>query len=134
MKYLKMKRMDILIIILVVLLSLIPTGAYAYIDRNTTGDKYLSIQINAKEVKRVKLTGNTETYTIPIEQDGGERNIVLVDKEQVSMKEANCPDKLCTLYKPISKNGETITCLPHKVVLQIVGGEGTTDEGDVISY
>ena len=35
------------------------------------------------------------------------------------MKEANCPDKLCIHQGKISKNGETIVCLPHGLIVEI---------------
>ena len=38
------------------------------------------------------------------------------------MLEANCPDEICVHHKPISKNGETIVCLPNKVVVVIKNG------------
>ena len=39
------------------------------------------------------------------------------------MKDADCPDKLCEKTGKISKNGETIVRLPHRVVVEIQGGE-----------
>ena len=39
------------------------------------------------------------------------------------MVEADCPDKLCVHQKAISKNNETIICLPNKVVVQVTSGE-----------
>lgn len=36
---------------------------------------------------------------------------------------ADCPDKLCVHQKAISRDGESIICLPNKVVVSIVGGE-----------
>ena len=41
------------------------------------------------------------------------------------MEEADCPDLLCVHQKAISKEGESIICLPNKVVVTIRGGEET---------
>ena len=49
---------------------------------------------------------------------------------QAFIEEADCPDKLCVKHKPISRNGESIICLPHKLAIRIVGGE--EEEVDVI--
>lgn len=38
---------------------------------------------------------------------------------------ANCPDQVCVHHKEISRNGESIICLPNKVVVSIVGNEDT---------
>lgn len=37
----------------------------------------------------------------------------------VMMNEANCPDQYCVNHAPIHREGETIVCLPHKLVLEI---------------
>lgn len=36
---------------------------------------------------------------------------------------ASCPDQVCVHHKEISRNGESIICLPNKVVISIVDGE-----------
>lgn len=55
---------------------------------------------------------------------GGENHIVIHDGK-VSMTDADCPDKLCVNMGKISKTGETIVCLPHRVVVEITGaGDG----------
>ena len=35
------------------------------------------------------------------------------------MIEADCPDQLCVHQKAISKDRETIVCLPNKVVVEV---------------
>ena len=37
------------------------------------------------------------------------------------MAEADCADRYCMAYKPISKSGETIICLPHRLVVEVAG-------------
>ena len=39
------------------------------------------------------------------------------------MISADCPDKLCVNQHAISSNGETIVCLPNKVVVEVEDGE-----------
>ena len=39
------------------------------------------------------------------------------------MKDAECPDKLCMRQGAISRDGQTIVCLPHKLVVEVIGGE-----------
>ena len=39
------------------------------------------------------------------------------------MKSADCPDQICVHQRAISKNGESIICLPNKVVVSIEGAE-----------
>ena len=54
-------------------------------------------------------------------------NIIDIKDGQVSMTEADCHNQVCVHHKPIEKNGQSIICLPHKVVVEIVSSKG---EGD----
>ena len=38
---------------------------------------------------------------------------------KVSVREANCPDRIKIKTRSASKAGETIVCLPHKLVIEI---------------
>jgi len=38
----------------------------------------------------------------------------------VDVIEADCPDKICVKHTNIKNAGETIICLPHKLVIEIV--------------
>lgn len=50
-------------------------------------------------------------------------NLVMIGNGSVQVTDADCPDKLCVKQRHISKNGESIICLPHKLVVQIVSKE-----------
>lgn len=80
----------------------------------------------------VLVTIDGETYgtyslwdeqEIPIIQDGVTTNVLVIEDGIADMTEADCPDKLCVHQKAISKNNETIVCLPNKVVVQVMGSE-----------
>lgn len=58
---------------------------------------------------------------ITIEEEGI-LNIIEVSNGQIKMIEANCPDQVCVQSRPISKNGEMIVCLPHRLYVKIVSG------------
>lgn len=57
----------------------------------------------------------------------GGNNIIVVKAGVVYMSDADCPDKLCVHMGKISKTGETIVCLPHRVVVEIVGAQDGYD-------
>ena len=65
------------------------------------------------------------TEAIPWEENG--YNLLLIENGAASVTDATCPDQLCMRQRAISKNGESIICLPHRLVLQIEGEE----EGDL---
>ncbi|XCP83499.1 NusG domain II-containing protein [Roseburia hominis] len=72
----------------------------------------------------VRVDGEvTGTYDLAKDQEivlGGGKNTMTIRDGKVKMTEANCPDQLCMHQKAISRNQESIICLPNKIVLQIV--------------
>lgn len=60
-----------------------------------------------------------------IDMDG--HNKVVIADGEVCMEEADCPDKLCISQGKISKPGQTIICLPNKVMVTIKGGKSEYD-------
>lgn len=50
-------------------------------------------------------------------------NTVEIKDGKVTVTDADCPDKICVNHRPISKVGETIICLPHKLVVEIAEEE-----------
>ena len=58
-------------------------------------------------------------------------NIVETKDGQVFVTEADCRDQICVEHKKVDKVGETIVCLPHKMVVEIVG-EGDAEMDMVV--
>ena len=54
-------------------------------------------------------------------------NFLVITEGQADMKSADCPDKLCVHQAAISHVGETIVCLPNRVVVTIIGEETPQD-------
>lgn len=58
-------------------------------------------------------------------------NMLVIENGSVYMADADCPDKYCMDYKAISNGGETIICLPHRLVAEVTG-ERSAQQPDVI--
>jgi len=50
-------------------------------------------------------------------------NILEIQNGEASIIVADCPDGLCVKQKAISKQGESLICLPHKLVITVEGAE-----------
>ncbi|MBS5031514.1 MAG: NusG domain II-containing protein, partial [Firmicutes bacterium] len=61
-----------------------------------------------------------EDDSIRIDTDGG-YNVITVKDGEVTVSEADCRDQICVEHKKIRKTGETIVCLPHKLVVTVTG-------------
>lgn len=70
-----------------------------------------------------------ENQEVVIETDGG-RNVLVISEGYADMTDASCPDGLCCRQRRISAAGESIVCLPNKVVVT-VRGDGDGGDGGV---
>ena len=57
----------------------------------------------------------------------GFANVIVVENGRVCVKEASCPDRVCVRTGWIEYEGESIVCLPHKLVVTVRGGEAGPD-------
>lgn len=65
--------------------------------------------------------------TFEVDCDNG-KNVVEIKDGKVSVIDADCNSRACVKSKAISKKGEQIVCLPHKLIVVIKGGsEGELD-------
>lgn len=60
---------------------------------------------------------------VPIQIDGVTTNLLVIRDQAADMTEAGCPDRLCVQQKAVSRENETIVCLPNRVVVQVTGGK-----------
>ncbi len=60
-------------------------------------------------------------------------NLLCIAAGQVTMEAADCPDQICVHHKPLTGDLESVICLPHKLVVELVGGtqENTAIDGMV---
>ncbi len=88
---------------------------------------FIVFKSNLKEGNIVKLSIDNnlrDCYNINndnevIIKDGENTNTLVIKDGTAYISHANCPDKICVAHRPISKTGETIVCLPHKLVVEI---------------
>ena len=71
------------------------------------------------------------TVEIRTGEDGEELNLLIIRGGKAYVETATCPDGICAAHKPVSREGESIVCLPHKVIVTVIGGSG--EEPDIIA-
>ena len=62
--------------------------------------------------------------------DGANYNILSVIDGVAVMEAADCADQICVHHKPVSSNRESIICLPHRLVVEIIGDEKSDEPLD----
>ncbi|MBE5955806.1 MAG: NusG domain II-containing protein [Lachnospiraceae bacterium] len=85
--------------------------AVVYVD----GEVYASYPLN-------------EERELVIETEYG-KNFLIIKDGKADMTEADCPDGLCVKQHSIYKTGQTIVCLPHRVVVEVEGGQANELDG-----
>jgi len=122
---------DKFLIVFVVILTFISLG---FIKKQgfSNSSKYISVQVNGKEIKKIIFDKNIVGNTIPIETEYG-YNLIEIGDERVRVIEASCPDKIDVKQGYISNIGETIVCLPNKLVIEIKGME-KDNEIDIMNH
>lgn len=119
------RRREIILIAGLLAVSILSFGMVRFFQNATTKNAVVVITVDGKEYGRYSIT---EEKKIRIPGKEGNENVVLIHKGYVKMKTASCPDKICVHHRKISKNGESIVCLPNKVVVEIQSQ--TEDEVD----
>ena len=105
---------------LVLALSLIAAALVALVFAHTfipKGDQ-VSVKIDGKLYGRYALSEDCE---ISIRSESGV-NVLVIEDGKAYISDADCPDGICAAHAPISKKGETIVCLPHRLVVCIESG------------
>lgn len=122
-----MKKQDF-IIIAVVLVVAIGLFVGLYVLNGDSGSN-VQVEIDGKVVDSFSISESLEKE---YKTDGG-TNVVVIKDGKVLMKSADCPDKICVQHKQIYRKGESIICLPHKVVVTVVGDSPNDDEVDAVA-
>ena len=81
------------------------------------------LRVNGQEVARLPLT---ENQRYPIEIDNVLINMLCIKDGAVRMEKAYCPDHLCIRRGAIRHAGDSIVCLPNRVVV-VISGEDALD-------
>lgn len=91
--------------------------AYTYLGKQDSA--WVSVRVNGICVKIFSLE---DTVTYDIEGEGG-TNVLHIDNGMAWLSKADCPDQICVNTGKIKYVGQSIICLPHKVVVEIKEAE-----------
>ncbi len=80
------------------------------------------ISIDGNDTIELSLS---EDITYQIDEYG--HNTLIIKDNMAWIEDSDCPDKLCMNYGKISKTGDSIICLPHRLVIRIENNNYTED-------
>lgn len=117
------------IVVLVIIFAVVVAVWLGYRLLNQGDASTVRVTVDGNDYGVYRLTDEQE---IPIQTGGVVTNTLVIKGGKADMIEATCPDKLCVHQKAISSTGETIVCLPNKVVAEVISSD-TEAEFDTIA-
>lgn len=122
-----MKKADFIIIGVV----LVVVGVLVFFLYGVNGDsgKYVQVEVNGEVVETFELTDDVQKQY----DFDGNINTLQIKDGKASVIEANCPDGICTNHMPVSRAGESIICLPHKLVVTVLDKVDNDSEIDAVA-
>lgn len=124
------KKLDFVIIAVLMVLSFLPEIILgASIGKGYT-NTYAEITVAGKIYKTIPLSEHEGEDTIEIKTKDGV-NVIKIKDNKIGIIEADCPDKVCMKPEYIEKPGQSLVCLPHRVMIEI---KGKIDDDIILSY
>ena len=90
----------------------------------------VTVAINGETVDTLPLN---KDITKEYEGADGGRNLLVIENGKARITEADCPDKICAKHRPVSRSGESIICLPHKLVVTVTEAVPAKDGVDAVA-
>ena len=121
------KKWDVILIVLLIALSVTPQIIFGVmLDKDYKGT-YAEITIDGEFYKKIPLSENSGEQEFNVKTKGG-YNLIKIKGQSVAIIDADCQDKICERPGFISKPGESLVCLPHKVMVQVKGYDNKTND------
>ena len=111
-------RRDLILLLVVLAIGL--AGILFLYTRHAAADGEVEVSVDGEVVMTLPLSEDTEVMISGF--DGGE-NLLVISDGKAEIESASCPDGVCVRHYAISRDGESIICLPNRVVVTIRGGE-----------
>lgn len=108
----KKYKNDILFISVILIIALIFTFFINIFGRE---GKYIIVSIDGEIYEEYELSANT-TVSLPT------GNTLVIEDNAAYISDSTCRDKICVNHNSISMSGESIICLPHKLVIEVKEG------------
>lgn len=106
-----LKKKDIVLVI-----TILAVAGLCLLLHTIIGEKsadYVTVKVNGKIEGVYSLADDQE-----IVLNKGS-NVLKIKSGKADMISADCPDQLCVKQKAISKNKESIICLPNKIIVEV---------------
>jgi len=94
----------------------VAVALFLFLKFSANDGEQVIVKVDKKEIARYDL--NTDREVVIDGKDGGKNTLVIKDGKAY-IKDATCPDKLCEHQGKIHMVGQSLICLPNRVVIEI---------------
>lgn len=121
-------RNDIVLIVSVLIIAIMGI-LYLFVFRDVGNS--VTVTVDGKEYGVYSLFQDRceDIYT---GENGINYNRLIIQDGKAYIETASCPDGICVSHKPVFRDGESIICIPNRVVVT-VKGEKNPDSPDIIA-
>lgn len=106
--------------ILIGILLLLGGGIILFQQLNKKPGNQVVITIDGKEYKVLDIDKDQK---VKIETKDGHYNILEIKDGKADMTEADCKNQVCVKASAIQNIGESISCLPHGIIVKVTAGK-----------
>lgn len=117
-------------IIFIAALLLMAAAGLVYLFVFRVGGNVVEVTVDGEVYGVYSLSENTTCEIRTGKNDENINRFVIADGK-VYMQDASCPDGICVAHRPIFRDGESIVCLPNRVVVTVITQE-TEDSADIV--
>ena len=122
MTFVKQHKNDILLILAVLLLA---GGVWLYRSLTREEGARVEVTVDGRLLASLPLDADTSLQI----GEGEHSNTLVIENGGAYVSQASCPDHVCIHRGVIRYDGETIVCLPNKLVVTVVNGEDSGLDG-----
>ena len=114
------------VIMFLLLAAVVASAAWLLLRDRGEGSPVARITRDGVLLEEIELDEVGEPYSFTLEDESG-TNTISVEQGRIRVSAADCPDRVCVNQGWISNGTVPIICLPHRLVIEIVGDGGKLD-------
>ncbi len=122
-----MKKSTLVLICVTIVLLFVSGLATLEIMKKGDSGKTAYIYKGDELIYEIDLESVKEPYTITVEGENGEENVIEVREGKIGVVSASCPDKLCVEKGFVGDSLLPVICLPNDVMIVVEGTEASED-------
>ena len=117
--------------LILVLLVLAAGSWFLFRSDSTARDKVLVVQKGQQVLQRIELKKVTSETKLIVPVEHGEM-VIAYDREGGRVLSSPCPDQVCVHQGKITRSGQTIACVPEKVLVTITTAAKENDHDAIL--